>query len=84
MLTLDELRNLLRESAGVDEEVDLDGEILDTAFDELGYDSIAVIETVARITRDHGVRVEDDAVADVRTPRELLDLVNAASSVRAG
>ncbi|UJW29407.1 acyl carrier protein [Saccharothrix sp. AJ9571] len=79
MLTLDELRNFLRESAG--ESDLLDGDILDVEFESLGYDSIALIETVARIGREHGVRLDDDAVTTVRTPRELLDLVN---SVRAG
>ncbi|MGA6161601.1 acyl carrier protein [Amycolatopsis magusensis] len=84
MLTLDQLRHLLRESAGADEDVDLDGDILDTGFEALGYDSIALIETVARIGRDHGVRLDDDAVTTVRTPRELLELVNDANVLRAG
>ncbi|MFI6025839.1 acyl carrier protein [Amycolatopsis magusensis] len=84
MLTLDQLRHLLRESAGADEDVDLDGDILDTGFEALGYDSIALIETVARIGREHGVRFDDDAVTTVRTPRELLELVNDANVLRAG
>lgn len=76
VLEIDDLRTILRESAGTPEGVDLDGDILDTGFDELGYDSIAVLETVGRITRDYRVDVDDDAAVTARTPRELLALVN--------
>ncbi len=76
VLEIDALRTILRESAGTPEEVDLDGDILDTGFDEMGYDSIALLETVARITRDYRVTVDDDAALTARTPRDLLALVN--------
>ena len=76
VLDIDDLRTILRESAGTAEGVDLDGDILDTGFDELGYDSIALLETVGRITRDYRVTVDDDAAVTARTPRELLALVN--------
>ncbi len=76
VLDIDDLRTILRESAGTPEGVDLDGDILDTGFDELGYDSIALLETVGRITRDYRVSVDDDAAVTARTPRELLALVN--------
>jgi act minimal PKS acyl carrier protein len=71
---LQDLRRILREGAGAD--VDLDGEILDTAFDDLGYDSVALMETAGRITREYGIPVDDDALTPAATPRALLDHVN--------
>ncbi|MCD0486347.1 acyl carrier protein [Streptacidiphilus sp. ASG 303] len=75
-MTLTELTQLLRECAGEDEGVDLDGDVLDTPFSELGYDSLAVLQTTGRIERDHGIRLSDDTVAEAQTPRLLLDFVN--------
>ncbi|GGS46774.1 MULTISPECIES: acyl carrier protein [Actinokineospora] len=75
-MTLADLTRLLRECAGVDEAVDLDGDIIDVPFDELGYDSLALFNTVSRIERDHSVRLPDDLVAEVTTPRWLLGVVN--------
>lgn len=75
-LTLDDLRRILRDGAGEEAGIDLGGDILDTTFDELGYDSLALLETAARITREYRVDLDDDAATAVRTPRELLDLVN--------
>ncbi|SEF85553.1 act minimal PKS acyl carrier protein [Thermomonospora echinospora] len=75
-LTLPDLRRILREAAGVNEGTDLDGEILDLDFEDLGYDSLALLETGARIEREYGVRLEDDAITSARTPRALLTVVN--------
>lgn len=69
-----ELRQILRESAGVEAGVDLDGEILDITFEDLGYDSIAVLETAAKLTLEYGVPIDDDALTVATTPRELLAL----------
>jgi minimal PKS acyl carrier protein len=76
---LADLRRILREGAGVEQGVDLDGEILDSAFDDLGYDSIALLETSARISREYQVSIDDGALSDVKTPRELIALVNAGA-----
>lgn len=76
---LHDLRRILREGAGADEGVDLDGEILDTEFDDLGYDSLALMETAARITREYGIPIDEDALLAATTPRRLLDLVNVDS-----
>ncbi|GAA3438514.1 acyl carrier protein [Kutzneria kofuensis] len=75
-LTLIELLALLRACAGEDESHDLTGDVLDTPFAELGYDSIALLETTSRIERDYGVELSEDAVAQVLTPAEFLELVN--------
>jgi act minimal PKS acyl carrier protein len=76
-LTLDDLKRVLLEGAGTQEGVDLSGDILDVTFEDLGYDSLALLETAARITREYRVRLDDDAATSAATPREFLALVNA-------
>jgi minimal PKS acyl carrier protein len=75
-IELQDLRRILQESAGAEQGVDLDGEILDIQFDELGYDSLALMETAARISREYGIRIDDDALSEATTPRRLLGLLN--------
>ncbi|MGW0534439.1 acyl carrier protein [Streptomyces sp. NPDC003032] len=80
-MTLEQLTGVLRECAGEDETVDLGGDVLDTSFDELGYDSLAVLQTTGRIERDYGIQLSDDTVAEASTPRLLLEFINAALAV---
>nr|WP_042193147.1 acyl carrier protein [Kibdelosporangium sp. MJ126-NF4]CEL20589.1 Acyl carrier protein [Kibdelosporangium sp. MJ126-NF4]CTQ89500.1 Acyl carrier protein [Kibdelosporangium sp. MJ126-NF4] len=75
-VTIDDLKRILREGAGVDEGVDLDGDIMDAEFDELGYDSVALLETASRITREYGVQIDDDIATGATTPRQLLAVIN--------
>ncbi len=77
-LTLDHLTRVLREGAGTQDGVDLGGDILDTPFEELGYDSLALLEAVSRITREFRLEFDDDAAVAATTPREFLALVNAS------
>ncbi|MCZ0983339.1 acyl carrier protein [Streptomyces diastatochromogenes] len=74
--TLNDLRTVLLEAAGTDEEVDLDGDILDTGFEELGYESLALLETAGRVERTYGITLDEEALADASTPRLLIALVN--------
>ncbi|WP_422755595.1 acyl carrier protein [Micromonospora sp. WMMD708] len=76
-ISLDDLRRILREAAGADASTDLDTEILDRTFDELGYDSLALLETAGRIEREYHVALSDAVVTEAETPRALLDVVNA-------
>ncbi|BCJ77770.1 actinorhodin polyketide synthase acyl carrier protein [Catellatospora sp. IY07-71] len=79
--TIEDVRRILRDVAGADERVDLDGDIAATSFADLGYDSLALLEATARLQRDLSIRLPDDAVLAVSTPGQLIDLV---SSTRAG
>jgi act minimal PKS acyl carrier protein len=79
--TLDDLIEILLEGAGAEEGVDLNAGILDTGFDELGYESLALLETGLRIERRYGITVGDDVIVDVKTPRELIDAVNDCLAV---
>ncbi|MFC8075122.1 phosphopantetheine-binding protein [Streptomyces sp. NPDC057307] len=74
-ITTDDLKQILAECVGEDEDVDLDGS-LDTSFTDLGYDSLALLETAAALTQRFGVELSDDTVSRLETPRHLLDEVN--------
>jgi act minimal PKS acyl carrier protein len=78
-VTLTDLTRMLRESAGEEEGVNLDGDVIDTPFIDLGYDSLALLQVIGQIQRDYGVVVPDDAVVDAETPRALLALINTAA-----
>ena len=72
-----DLTRILTEAAGGADGLDFSGDAADTEFEELGYDSIAMLETAARIEREFGVKLDDSAVADTMTPRAMVDLVNS-------
>ncbi|RJQ78131.1 acyl carrier protein [Amycolatopsis panacis] len=76
--TIAELVRLLRECAGEEEGVDLDGEVGDMPFDELGYDSLALFNTIGRIEREYTVELPEDVVWQTATPGALVDLVNSS------
>ena len=77
MFEIQDLVRALRECAGEDESVDMDGNILDITFEELGYDSLALFNTIGRIERDYSVSLPDEVVVDAKTPAELLQQINA-------
>jgi act minimal PKS acyl carrier protein len=79
-LTLDQLRTIMRE-LGVEDGVDLDGEILDASLLDLGYDSLAVLQMATVVGRQTGVTIEDSDVTLMRTPREVLDYVRDRQAV---
>jgi minimal PKS acyl carrier protein len=77
-LTLADLVQLMRECGGTDEVVAPLGDIVDAEFDAIGCDSITLLEVTGRIQREFGVNLVDDVLAAVRTPGELLGMVNEA------
>lgn len=76
-MTTEDLRRVLIDCAGEAEQDVLAGDISDVEFEELGYDSLALMETAARIAQDYGVQIPDDQIVELRTPREVLELVNS-------
>lgn len=78
LLTTDDLVRLLRESAG--EASPYDGDLLDAELADLGYDSLALLETTARITRDYGIQFDEELALTVTTVGELLAVVNGAAA----
>jgi acyl carrier protein len=74
-LTLDDLRRILRAVAGEAEGIGLDGDILDVSFTDLGYDSLALLETAGQIERERNLRLDESTITDAQTPRQLLTAV---------
>jgi minimal PKS acyl carrier protein len=75
--TLDDLKEALRTAAGEDESVDLDGDILATDFGDLGYDSLAILETASLVERNFDVQLPDGDIGRQHTPGEFIDFVNS-------
>ncbi|UGT63386.1 acyl carrier protein [Nocardia asteroides] len=75
-MTITELGRILVECAGGDEVSELREDASEVTFEELGYDSLALIETASRIQRDYGVQIPEDLLVEVKTPRELIDIIN--------
>ena len=82
LFTLDELKTYLRAAVGDDESVDLDGDVLDVTFADLGFDSLAMIDTVSKIELRYRVSLPEDATG-AATPRELLGMVQPVIAGRA-
>ena len=77
------LIRLLRESAAEEDVGLLDGDIADTAFEDLGLDSLALFDTTSAVERDYGVELTYDTFIATKTPAELLDVINEAMHARA-
>jgi act minimal PKS acyl carrier protein len=82
-LTLPELMEILHESAGADESAvgpsGADGAASeDVSFNDLGYDSLALLETVSRVERRYGLQLSDDIADTTQTPTWMLGEINAA------
>jgi act minimal PKS acyl carrier protein len=75
-MTIDELRSVLAACAGKSDNTPLGENVLDWDFEDLGYDSLALMETAARIAKEYGVHIPDEHIVELRTPRLLLDFVN--------
>lgn len=75
--TLDRLVEILQGSIGMDDGVRLDAEQADTAFVELGYDSLAMLELASQIKHRLGVHITDEAaLEEMATPRAAVEYVN--------
>ncbi|MGW5879040.1 acyl carrier protein [Nocardiopsis terrae] len=81
-MTLTELMRILRECAGQDESIDFENDITDVPFEDLGYDSLALLQAAGMTEREYDVRLDDDAVARATTPRELLATINRSLTVQ--
>lgn len=59
------------------EPVTLDESMMDVDFDDLGVDSLALVELVDRVQEAYRLPIDDDTARDLRTPRMMLGYVNA-------
>ncbi|MDX2297301.1 MULTISPECIES: acyl carrier protein [Streptomyces] len=75
-LTTDRLMEILRECAGDGDATETDRSPEDIEFASLGYDSLAMLETLSRLEREFGVALDEQEFAAAGTPAELTTLVN--------
>ncbi|MFF5924073.1 acyl carrier protein [Streptomyces flavochromogenes] len=67
----------IRQAAGEDEGFDLDGDIADITFADMGYDSVAMVEVTLQVERELGIGLpEDDRASKNSTPKQFVELVN--------
>ena len=74
--SLNDLKDALCACAGETRWANLEGDIADQTFDDLGYDSLAMIETATYLSHHLGVDLPEEALADSKTPRHFIQLVN--------
>ncbi|HEU5473632.1 MAG TPA: acyl carrier protein [Actinophytocola sp.] len=75
-MNIDILIAALRQVAGDDDAIDLAAAVdSDTSFGDIGFDSIALLEVLNLLKREHGVRLDDDVLEYARTPATLLDAI---------
>lgn len=77
-MTMNDLRRILVQCAGRSDSAAFAEDITGVPFEDLGYDSLALMETAARISREFGVTLADEDIVGVRTPGEVIALVNGA------
>ncbi len=75
-MTMAEFIEVIRACAGDPDDYDLDGDILDLPFGDLGYDSIALLEVSARLKHVHGIELGENDFTGLISPRAALDLIN--------
>ncbi|GAA0341268.1 acyl carrier protein [Actinoallomurus spadix] len=80
--TIEDLRRILHEAAGESDGADVDVGTMDTEFIDLGYESLALLETGGRIEREFGITLDDSTLFESPTPRALIEAVNARLTVR--
>jgi len=74
--TTEDLERILHEGTGANDTTRLGEATLDAHFDDLGYDSLALLETASRIQREFGIQLEESTLVVSLTPGELINQVN--------
>ncbi|WUH94333.1 acyl carrier protein [Streptomyces sp. NBC_00433] len=82
-ITVTEIWRIIIASAGAPEAGVGEVDFADISFDELGYESLALMETASAIEREFSVSVPDELLFEARTPRELAELVRSAKEAAA-
>ncbi|MEU8508782.1 acyl carrier protein [Streptomyces brevispora] len=76
-ITIGDLQTIMLQCAGEAEDALSLEEAPDRAFEELGYDSLALLETYSRLERDFGIELCEDELDAINTARQLVDFVNS-------
>ncbi|GAA0941698.1 hypothetical protein GCM10009560_53860 [Nonomuraea longicatena] len=71
-----EFIELLETHAGEPDEGRLDDSVVDVLFEQLGYDSVALLEVLSQIRHQYGIDLAEEILADMKTPRQALHTIN--------
>ena len=71
MSDFDKLKEILAEQLGVDE----DSITAQTNIDDLGADSLDLVEAVMNIEEAFGVNIDDDEIENLKTVGDFLDYI---------
>ncbi|MGW0393816.1 acyl carrier protein [Streptomyces sp. NPDC003042] len=82
-LELTGLTRILRARGGEEEGVELDGEVQDLYWVELGYDCLSVLLAAGSIERRFDIFLDGELLERADTPRRFLALVNSVLGARA-
>ncbi len=73
-MTLDEIKVIIAETLGVDEsEVTPEANLID----DLGADSLAIVELHMEIEEKAGIKIPDEAITDLHTVQDVLNAIEA-------
>ncbi|MBF6328254.1 acyl carrier protein [Nocardia transvalensis] len=81
-ITMADIERILVACAGSEEDIDTSVGFAERSFEEMGYDSLALMESAAVIKQEYGITIPDEDLVDVETPKALLELVEAAAAAR--
>ncbi|MDP9607954.1 MULTISPECIES: acyl carrier protein [Streptomyces] len=80
MLRIDQLLQILSECSGDEQALAQGEDILDREFEDLGYDSLVLLETTAQLKHLYDIDIPEDVIRDLKTPRAVLEYVNVPAS----
>jgi act minimal PKS acyl carrier protein len=75
--TVDDLRQVVREVAGADAGVDVEGAAPSATYEEIGLDSLAVLEITARLTQRTGREIPEGLVEKETSLQATVDLLHS-------
>lgn len=81
-ITLEDLIEVMRDCAGEDENLTANDVVANTDFDELGYDSLALMAASTMVEKKYSVTIGEDELARTRTLASFVDLVNRKVALR--
>ncbi|MBB0244092.1 acyl carrier protein [Streptomyces alkaliphilus] len=75
-ITFGDFKAIMSRCAGELDGRELTENDLDTAFTDIGYDSLAVLEIASQIQREYGLQIPDEAIEEMTTPGDVIGYVN--------
>lgn len=80
-----DLKRILETSSGTVDGVEWDNPAtLKQKFEEIGYDSLALLEFIAVVQQEYKVGIPDEAVTVQQTPDEALNYINQRFAEESG